>query len=215
MAITADGKIAPVSRVAPHFGDADAERFERVCAESDALVTGTGSLRAQGATRSIVRPHLVALRAERGLPPNPITCVVSRSGRLALDMPFFSRQSVPRLVATTDQHAEELAGLYGDAAELLPCGESDVSPERLLAHLAARGVQRVALLGGGQVNADWFAADLVDEIELTLAPLLFGGASAPTPIDGPGLLCARQLDLLAHEVVDGCVFVTYRVRREP
>ena len=215
MAVTADGKIAPVSRVAPHFGDADAERFERVCAESDALVTGAGSLRAQGATRTIVRPHLVAWRAERGLPPDPTTCVISRSGRLDLALPFFTRQRVPRLVATTDQRAAELASHYGAAADLLPCGEADVSPERLLAHLAARGVQRVALLGGGEVNAAWFAADLVDEIELTLAPLLFGGANAPTPIDGPGLPSARQLDLLAHEVVDGCVFVTYRVRREP
>jgi len=215
MAMTADGKIAPVQRTAPHFGEADAERFERVCAESDALVTGAGSLRAQGATRTIVRPHLTAWRAERGLPPNPLTCVVSRGGRLALDLPFFERQSVPRAIATTDAHAAELASYYGSRADLLGCGADEVAPERVLAHLAARGARRVALLGGGELNAAWFAADLVDTIELTLAPLLFGGASAPTPIDGLGLAHARRLALEAHEVVDGCLFVTYRVLREP
>ncbi|MBI5831829.1 MAG: dihydrofolate reductase family protein [Armatimonadetes bacterium] len=215
MAMTADGKIASVARTAPHFGEADAERFERVCAESDALVTGAGSLRAQGATRTIVRPHLVALRAARGLPPNPLTCVVSRTGLLPLTLPFFRRQDVPRLIATTDARAADLAGYYGDDAHVLGCGPDDVSPARVLAHLAARGVHRVALLGGGELNAAWFAADLVDEIELTLAPLLFGGHSAPTPIDGSGLAEPRQLDLAAHEVVDGCLFVTYRVRREP
>lgn len=215
MAMTADGKIAPVQRTAPHFGEADAERFERVCAESDALVTGAGSLRAQGATRTIVRPHLVAWRADRQLPPNPLTCVVSRTGLLDLAMPFFTRQSVPRLIATTDRRAAELAGHYGELAEVVGCGEPWVSPRRVLAELAARGARRVALLGGGELNAEWFGAGLVDAIELTLAPLLFGGASAPTPIDGLGLPTALRLSLTAHEVVDDCLFVTYRVQSEP
>lgn len=214
MALTADGKIAPVTRVAPHFGEADAERFERVCAESDALITGAGSLRAQGGTRTIVRPHLVAWRRDRGLPPQPLTCVVSHSGRLDLGLPFFTRQVVPRAVATTNAVAASLAGVYGDQATVWGCGPAEVEPARVLAKLADWGARQVALLGGGTLNAAWFAADLVDTLELTVAPLLYGGAEAPTPIDGAGLPEPRRLELLAHEVVDGCVFLTYRVRRE-
>lgn len=213
MAISADGKIAPGRDRSPHFGPADAYRFERVCAESDALVSGAGTLRASGRTRSIVTPDLVAWRAAHDLPPQPFSVIVTRSGNLDPSLPYFTEQPLQRAIATTDARATEMAADYADLAELWPCGAEEVEPQRILAHLAARGHQRIALLGGGELNASWFAADLVDRIELTVAPLLFGGRDAPTPIDGDGLSAAGQLSLVSCDVVEGCIFVTYDVQR--
>ena len=213
MAMTVDGKIAPVSRVAPHFGAADAERFERLCAEADALVLGAGTLRAQGATRSIVRPELLEARRASGRPEQPLSVVVSAGGRLDPDMAFFTRQEVPRVIATTEAGAV-CAAEHAASADVWVCGAERVSPRAVLDTLVARGCERVALLGGGALNADWFAADCVDVIELTLAPRLFGGEKAPTPLDGPGLDAPRDVRLERSETVDGCLFLTYRVLRE-
>jgi 5-amino-6-(5-phosphoribosylamino)uracil reductase len=214
MAMTADGKIAPPARTAPHFGAADAARFEEVCARADALVVGAGSLRAQGATRTIVLPALLARRRAAGRPDQPLTCVVSASGELDLGLPFFARQQVPRAIATTAASAARHAARYAGLADVWACGEQRVEPTHVLARLAEHGVRAVTLLGGGALNADFFAADLVDTIELTLAPVLFGGASAPTPLDGLGLPGPRRLLLTACEpLADGCLFLTYQVCR--
>jgi 5-amino-6-(5-phosphoribosylamino)uracil reductase len=213
MAMSLDGKIARVARRAEHFGEADAERFERLCAAADALVTGAGSLRAQGATRSIVRPELLAARRAEGRPEQPLTVVVSRGGLLDLEMPFFTRQRVRRAVATTSAGAAH-AARYAGLAEVWDCGPR-VEPRAVLDRLAAAGCERIALLGGGELNAAWFAAGLVDRLELTLAPCLFGGASAPTPLDGPGLAVPMSAELEACETVAGCLFLSYRLLKEP
>lgn len=214
MALSADGKIAPVERTAPHFGEADARRFEQLCAAADALVLGAGTLRAQGATRSIVRPELLAQRRAAGLPDQPLTVVVSASGELDLDLPFFTRQRVPRAVATLDGQVRAAVDRYGSLAEVWGCGPERVTVAAVLARLAARGCERLALLGGGALNADWFAAGAVDVLELTLAPVLFGGAAAPTPCDGAGLAVPAGLVLTRCEVAPGgVVFLTYHAQQ--
>jgi dihydrofolate reductase len=84
------------------------------------------------------------------------------------------------------------------------------TPEKLLAGLRARGFTRCALLGGAQVHDLFFAGQLVDEIWLTLEPVLFGG--------GTPLLASRvdvHLELLASEKLNasGTLLLRYRVVR--
>jgi dihydrofolate reductase len=84
------------------------------------------------------------------------------------------------------------------------------APDKLLAGLRARGFKRCVLLGGAQVHGLFFAAGLVDEVWLTVEPVLFGG--------GTPLLAARvdvRLELLASEKLNatGTMLLRYRVVR--
>jgi dihydrofolate reductase len=83
-------------------------------------------------------------------------------------------------------------------------------PAKVLAGLRARGFKRCGLLGGAQVHGLFLAAGLVDEIWLTVEPVLFGG--------GTPLLAARvdvRLELLASEKLNaaGTLLLRYRVVR--
>jgi len=73
----------------------------------------------------------------------------------------------------------------------------------------------LAILGGGKLVASVLAAGLVDELWLTVCPLILGGADAPTPVEGKGFLAdlAPKLELLAVKQVGQEVFLHYRIDR--
>ena len=79
--------------------------------------------------------------------------------------------------------------------------------------LANFDIKRLAILGGGKLVASVLAAGLVDELWLTVCPLILGGADAPTPVEGKGFLAdlAPKLQLLAVKQVGQEVFLHYRL----
>jgi len=198
MAASIDGKIGPVSRSAMRFGEADLARLERHCAEADVLLMGAGALRAHGTTVRLRTPDLLDSRRQAGLPEQPLTCIVSASGRLDSALPFFTRQAVPRLIATTTAGGEALPTEVRQHAEVWCSPGSGVDFAALRRDLAARGLTRLVLLGGGGLLAAWLTSETIDRLELTVAPLLLGGAAAPTLLDGAGL--PRPLDLRLDHV---------------
>ncbi len=82
-------------------------------------------------------------------------------------------------------------------------------PSRIMARLREEGRQRCALLGGGQVNAAWLEAGLVDEVILTVESRLFGRG---TPLAGNVPLDVR-LELIEARALaaGGPVLLRYRV----
>ena len=77
--------------------------------------------------------------------------------------------------------------------------------------LGQLGLKRLAILGGGQLVASLLAADVIDELCLTVCPLILGGAAAPTPVDGAGLLSVKHLQLLSVDTIEQDVFLHYRI----
>ncbi|MEG4862893.1 dihydrofolate reductase family protein, partial [Microcoleus sp. CZ3-B2] len=83
--------------------------------------------------------------------------------------------------------------------------------------LASLGIKHLAILGGGKLVASVLAAGLVDELWLTVCPLILGGADAPTAVEGKGFLAdlAPKLELLAVKQMGQEVFLHYKVDRSP
>ncbi|MFH1463794.1 MAG: dihydrofolate reductase family protein [Pseudomonadota bacterium] len=77
------------------------------------------------------------------------------------------------------------------------------------------GVRRLLVEGGGDLIAQLLAAGLLDELHVTLCPLLLGGRGAPSLVDGPGLALAAlpRLRLVSEERVGDELFLRYRVAR--
>ncbi len=207
LATSADGKIAPVDRTRFDFGPADRDRLERCCAAADALIMGAGTLRAYGSTVPVRDPALHQRRADEGRPPQPTTVIVTATAELDPGLRFFA-QDVPRVLATGRRGA---ARWSDERAAVWVCGEAEVDPAELAARLAAAGMERIVLLGGGRLNAWWLSALPVHRVELTVAPVLLGGSAAPTALDGPGLPRPLSLALRGCEQAAGCVFLSYEV----
>lgn len=228
--MSADGKIADYQRSPARFGSShDRAHLEACVAEADGFLFGAGTLRAYGTSLLIRDPHCLAQRQERGQSPQPIHIVCSPSGQLNPSDRFF-QQPIQRWLLTTASGAAP----WGDRSLLNPplfhqllvvaedkLASPQASPSldlrQALTTMAKMGIQRLAVGGGGRLVADLLAAQLVDELWLTVCPLLLGGTAAPTPVDGPGYLQtqAPHLELLSVQAIASEVFLHYRILPKP
>ncbi|MBD0334213.1 MAG: RibD family protein [Cyanobacteria bacterium Co-bin13] len=216
LAMSADGKISDFRRTAARFSSkADLAHLEARIAEADAVLIGGGTLRAYGTTLPVRQPALIDQRRQRGQSDQPIHIVWSPSGQLDPTCRFF-RQAVPRGLLTTESGAEAWRQAGFDSIWALPGTTSDWNWALALAQLVASGVRRLAVLGGGRLVADLIAEGLIEELFLTVCPLVLGGSAAPTPVDGLGFGAelAPRLELLSCRSEGQEVFLHYRLRQE-
>ncbi|MGB3201018.1 MAG: RibD family protein [Nodosilinea sp.] len=214
LAMSLDGKIADVGRGAARFSSpVDLAHLESQVAAADGVLFGGGTLRAYGTTLSVRHPELLAQRRQRRQADQPVQIVWSPSGSLNPELRYF-HQTVPRGLVTTP------AGAKGWTVEqfqyIWAVPEAQTHPWNwrwVLAQLRQAGVAKLALLGGGQLTAELLRCRCVHEVFITICPLLLGGTTAPSPVEGDGFLAhlAPQLKLLSNQTVGNEVFLHYRV----
>ena len=215
MAMSADGKIADVKRSPARFGSlADKAHLEKQVAASDAILFGAGTLRAYGTTLTVSHPQLLQQRRHQGKFAQPVHIVVTHSGKLNPEIRFF-KQPVQRWLLTT-----ALGALFWQARTefeqilILETSTGKIDISTALEHLRNVGITRVAVLGGGSLTASMLELNLIDELWLTVCPLILGGATAPTPVDGTGFIpqFAPRLQLLEVQTFEQEVFLHYRLQ---
>ena len=182
LAVSLDGRLAPPTGGAAQLGGpADRRVLEEALAWADACVLGAGTLRAHHSSCLIHQPDLLAQRLARGAAAQPPVLLVSRSAQPAgLDSawPFWSQPFQRWLLAP------EAASAAGPAPGFQRQLLLDNWPA-LLGRLANEGLGRLLLLGGARLAGALLAEDLVQELQLTLCPLVLGGAHTWLPLDLP------------------------------
>ncbi|MBD2461087.1 RibD family protein [Oscillatoria sp. FACHB-1407] len=225
LAMSADGKIADYQRSPARFGSStDKAHLESQIAQADAVLFGAETLRAYGTTLPIRQTQLLDQRQQQGKPPQPVHIVCSRSGKLDANYPFF-QQPVPRWLLTTLEGAIEWDEKPGfDRILTVPVENGGLDWQVAFQEFLLAGFERVAVTGGGTLVASLLEADLIDELWITVCPLLLGGRDAPTLLEGEGFAAklAPRLELLSVEAVQSSspngviaqeVFLHYRVQR--
>jgi riboflavin biosynthesis pyrimidine reductase len=151
------------------------------------------------------------IRAEHYGPLHVPVAVLSRSGRLDWESAFFTAAITPPIVVTVAEAPALERKKAADLADVIIAGERDVDLAAALAALAERGYARVLAEGGPSLNGQLAAADLLDELCLTVSPLLAGGdtkriLAGPALPPGPGW----QIRSLCEQ--DEFLFLRYRPR---
>lgn len=216
LAMSADGKIADYRRSPARFGSvADRAHLERQIARADGVLFGNGTLRAYGTTFGVSSSELLRDRQKNGKPPQPVQIVCSASGKVDPEAKFF-RQAVPRWLLTTVAGSLRWRGVSGcfDRAIAVSDAGGAIAWSDGLRQLADLGLGRLAVLGGGRLVGSLAEMGAIDELWLTVCPLILGGAASPSPVGGAGFLSdlAPRLELLDLERVEDEVFLHYRVK---
>lgn len=189
MAMTADGKIATANRAVASFGSQrDLAHLYKLRATVDAVMCGARTIEAgevhlgPGGVRHQQR------RLKAGLAEFNLRVVVSGSGSVDTTAHIFTEHFSPILVLTTARAGRRrLAALARVADEVMICGDRTIDFATAIEWLATRWrVKRLLCEGGGKLNAAMLGTGLVQELHLTLCPLVFGGSEAPTIASGIG-----------------------------
>jgi riboflavin-specific deaminase-like protein len=188
---TADGRAAIAGRSAPLSDEADRALFHALRERVDAVIVGTGTLRTERYGALIRDPEARRRRIDRGLDPQPLACVVTRSGAVPLDIPLFSE---PRVLVFAPRPVEGIETVTLEATEF--------TLSAVLRRLRAdHGIGSLLCEGGPTLFGSLIHEGLVDELFLTLAPKLAGGGNAPTIASGSELAepaALRLRSLLEH-----------------
>lgn len=172
-------------------GPGDRELFYALRERADAVLVGTRTLRAEHYKRMLPQSERRERRLAAGRPAEPLAVTVSRSGRVPRDIPLFQ-----------------------DTPDNVLVFEGDGVPLDAVLHTLRRehGVETLLCEGGPTLFGALLEAGLVDELLLTLAPVLTGGASGPAVVSGPPPEAPVGLEMAGALEHDGTVFLRYGVR---
>lgn len=216
LALSVDGKIADYTGAAARFGSPrDRHHLETQIARADATLFGANTLRAYGSTLPVTTPALLAQRRDRGQPPQPIQIVCSQSGQIDPKLRFFA-QPIPRWLITTPTGATSWPPPSPFERVLAPVTSTGaIDWPSIWATLRSQGIHRLVAMGGGTLVGMLVAEDWVDELWLTLCPLLLGGATAPTLLGQTGFSAdlAPRLRFQSVRSQEDEVFLHYHVCR--
>ncbi len=158
--------------------EADFDRVDEVRASCDAIMVGAVTVRTDN-PRLLVRSQARRdLRTARGLPASPMKITVTERADLDVGSNFFTAGETEKLVYTSSPRVADARARLGPVATVVDGGRR-VRMRRLSADLADRGVERLMVEGGGIVHTQFLADDLVDELQLVIAPFFVGDSSAP------------------------------------
>jgi 5-amino-6-(5-phosphoribosylamino)uracil reductase len=158
--------------------DADFDRVDAVRASCDAILVGAETVRIDNPRLLVRSQSRRDERTARGLPPSPTKVTVTRRAELDAHADFFTAGEAEKLVYCTRLLVDDARERLGPVATVVDGGES-VEMRMLSADLAARGVERLMVEGGGTVHTQFLSEDLVDELQLVVAPVFVGDSGAP------------------------------------
>jgi riboflavin-specific deaminase-like protein len=207
MVASADGAIVDAEGRSGSIGG-DGDRTMR--ALSDVIVVGAGTVREEGYGPHRPPARLAERRRAEGRPEAAAIAVVSASLDLDPSARLFADAAVRTVVLTAGSADAARRRALDEVADVIVAGEESVDPATALAALRDRGHRRVLVEGGPTLNAAWLAAGVVDELCLTIAPLLLGEGGPRLAGD---LADRVELDLDGVLAQGGELLLRYHVKR--
>ncbi|MCQ2501224.1 MAG: bifunctional diaminohydroxyphosphoribosylaminopyrimidine deaminase/5-amino-6-(5-phosphoribosylamino)uracil reductase RibD [Lachnospiraceae bacterium] len=214
-AMTADGKIATRTGASKWItGEAARGEVQRMRIACTGIMAGIGTVLADD-------PMLnVRIEGER----SPIRIICDSSLRIPLDCQLVKTvEQVPVIVACA--YREEDVSLQKKQKALeekgllvwnLPNEEGKVDLPELMRRLGERNIDSVLLEGGGILNDSALRAGIVSEVNVFIAPKLFGGAEAKSPVEGMGVTLPAEAVMMQLDQVEQIgedLLLRYRIRR--
>jgi len=176
-AMTLDGKIVTESGDSKISSTADLKLLHKLRAEVDAVMIGSGT--------QLSDNPLLTVRHVTG--KNPIRIVIDSLARTSGQSKVLSTGGTTIIAVSRRAPDRRVRKLRSAGAKVVCCGQNHVNLKALLGKLYDMGIRSLLLEGGGGLNWHMLASNLVDKLQITIAPFLVGGEKAKTLVEGKGV----------------------------
>jgi 2,5-diamino-6-(ribosylamino)-4(3H)-pyrimidinone 5'-phosphate reductase len=182
--LSLDGKIATRTGDSKLSSKKDIVRVHKLRASVDAILVGKR-------TMMIDNPSLTVKYA-RG--KNPIRIILDSKGSIKSDSKIVKTcKKIPTIIVVSEKISKKnLAKLQRYNLEILKCGQNRIDLKKLLQILQKKNIKKLLVEGGGTTNWSFFKEKLVDEVIVTLTPLILGGKNATSLVQGEGFAKISQ-----------------------
>ena len=214
MIASVDGGATVDGRAGGLAGPGDRVLFKVMREIADVVLVGAGTVRAENYSGAQLSAAARQARQAGGQAEVPPIAVVTASGALDPNSRLFERAEIPPLIFTTNASIAATRERLHGQAEVIDASSADpirVDPAAVLAELARRGLYRVLCEGGPTLLGDIVALNLLDELALTVAPMLVAD-SPPRVISSanPASTQLRTEHILTDDV--GYLYLRYTRR---
>jgi riboflavin biosynthesis pyrimidine reductase len=213
MVASADGAATIAGRSAGLSSDGDRSLFALLRTLCDVILVGAGTARAE--RYAAVRPEELWPGLRDGAVPVPAIAVVTRRVSLDLSSPLLTAAlpGAQTILITTEQAPAELRSDAEPNADVIVAGEDTADLAFALHALAERGYLRILAEGGPQLLGELAAAELLDELCLTISPLVASGGAGRIAVGTSAVQSGRLV--LRHVLEEeGHLFCRYTRRHQ-
>lgn len=190
--------------------EADFDRVDSMRAKCDAILVGAATVRNDNPRLIVRSEHRQRERARQGLPASPAKVTITATGELDPASAFFAVGSSDKFVYCSSSAYQSSAHQFGAVATVVEAGDS-VSMRGVSEDLAARGVRRLMVEGGGRILTQFLTGDLADELHLVVAPFFVGDSAASRFVHDGSFPWhpARRAKLVEARQIDDVVLLRY------
>lgn len=185
MITSIDGAIAVDGLSGGLGNEADFAVFSTLRSLADVILVGAGTAAAEGYKVPRPSPEVLARRAAAGQAAKPVIALVSRSLRIDLDAPLFVDPDYRPMVVTARSSSAERRAEIGEVADVVIAGDDEVDFGDAVRSLGERVGPVILAEGGPTLNGQLVAADVLDELCITISPLVVGGSGGRMVAHGP------------------------------
>ncbi|MDP4509086.1 pyrimidine reductase family protein [Nonomuraea turcica] len=205
MVASADGAAWLKGRSGGLSSSGDKRIFQVLRGLADVVVAGASTVRKEG--YGPVKPRDSWAEIREGRPDVPHIAVISRSLGFDLDDELFTDATSQTIVITCESSPHERRKELARHADVIVVGEDSVDMRLAVTQLHERGLTRILCEGGPRINAQLSADDLVDELCLSISPMLVGGGAARIQNGEPAHVTLDLRQVLEEEGVLFCRYV--------
>lgn len=209
-----DGTAAIEGKVGAFSNEVDQRLFRRMRQIADVVLVGAETVRREGYGLARLSDQAKQQRQDQGKPPTPPVAVVSGSLDLNWKFKLFSKapEHAKTIIITTESADPDRRAEAEQYTTVITAGEDRVEPEIALQELAKLGHRVVLCEGGPTLLGEFVAADRLDELCLSISPLI-GGDNLPTAVtpDGSGLSAFELKSIMAE---GHTLFLRYESHRQ-
>jgi len=211
MIASLDGGATDGGKAGGLAGAGDRAVFSLMRHAADVILVGASTVRIENYSGAQLPVAARQARQHRGQAEVPPIAVVTRSGNIDPNALLFTRTEVPPLILTTSRFHNDARRRLGSVAEVIDASGPEpesVDNATVLKILAERGLYRVLTEGGPLLLGALIEEGLLDELCLTIAPILVGGGSKRI-VTGMGSVhtTMRRTHLLTDD--DGYLYSRY------